>query len=642
MLFNKKTRFLAFTTASLLLASLTIISCQKNDSGQQKDAQVNEKNQEIDRLKSEIKDLQGRAEAASAEATSLKEKQAKDADALAQAEKNRSEMELKLQNLAGEIKNDEARLEVLKKEVQDLTAKKEAIQAELASRETRAKAAEEVANKSQSDSKTALAELEKTKDEVKKAQDALKEAEAKLAQAQSALDKQEAKFKSYVQLTKDLFSKEGLGDIFDKIQKDGKFAFLVSIIGWGDKSFVKEFYAAADRINTNEKYKRYKSAAIAYPKKATKSFADFTEIASAKINNYNGQRAPMREDIIVEGVASEVKKLRDDFNNKLKSLEGTRKVEDISLFVVVRPIGKVRVGMVLDFLGTSAMGYEGRKLSKVASLNKLRRADVDISGLDKVNIADPGSYVFNEGKSIDEKKCEVVDYICLEMLAQSGLLNDVQKIDFINDKGDRETAEMRYGDLVVSILEASSQQIGSDLIGTPLISIVKNIEGFTVKANNQAIQIAMGFGDRAPVIDVITLKYGIKMVDYLNDNGGNHLDAMEFLRTGFINTASIYSAKRVSRNEIEIDLPVTDIKYSLSEFEPVHMKDILEKAKAPVMPSLEGKNSTEAKAIRAKFEKDLETYKNGIASQFRQRIMANHTYQKTMANRISAALGTNK
>jgi tagatose-1,6-bisphosphate aldolase non-catalytic subunit AgaZ/GatZ len=169
----------------------------------------------------------------------------------------------------------------------------------------------------------------------------LKQAQATLEENKQALASKQEEFKRNVQLTRELFSKDGLGDVFDKVTSKEVQPFLVTTLGFAEKkyiTYVRKAIISADVKKTDS----YKVSAL----------SDDVGLQLGVSPKIPPGPNMVDDQFLIYGTPDQVKALRDNLNkflndeNKVKGV----KAEQVAIFVVVRPILKVRVGMKLPMI----------------------------------------------------------------------------------------------------------------------------------------------------------------------------------------------------------------------------------------------------------------------------------------------------
>ncbi|MGE0764152.1 MAG: hypothetical protein AB7N80_12800 [Bdellovibrionales bacterium] len=545
----------------------------------------------------------------------------------AEWDQNRSARELEITNLSATLAGKKEELTKVEDDIKKLTAQNAAetasIEAERASlEEAKKKTESEIAtlkSQSETEAKTKLDEAQKALDIIKEQQQtleareiALKASEAANLKAQSALTElqislkaAEQRLQNSVQESRALFARDGLGDVFDKLQENKRMKFLVSIVGRGSDKYAEKLQNELNVINQGDKSH---SRITSKPPKAGDSYV---------VDN----------SMIVDAQAGVVKKFRDDANAFLESENKSGvAASSTSLFVVARPIQKIRVGMKLTVRGSKAAGFEKRNSGVIMELNQVRSIESKLLNIDDVKLNNPGEYVF--ASDADGRKCKNIDLECLKVLKDKGLLES-QNVFTVGNS----TTKITNREALTEALSASINQMNIDYElyskGLAILAIDYTMEdGLSPRLNTDSVKklgsIWLGLGEtRAPIIDQLELSYRIVMIDEIG-NAGNHIDAWKYMSSGVIQNVQMFAADR-SRNEIEIQLPVGNLKSSTFTFDDLGLSDYKLKTVKPQIPTealkkLEGNvlstdmngGDQNALAEAGRYRKAYKTYKDDV------------------------------
>lgn len=399
--------------------------------------------------------------------------------------------------------------------------------------------------------KTLLILQQTLKDQAEK----LSAEDVRLKSLKVSLDADQLKLKEAINVTRELFQKQALGDIFDKIRADQKFVFLVRIIGYGSP--------------TNLNYTRQRVDSLTG---ATSQYKSLRRLGSVGI---------LADDtFLVETTAQEMKSTRDGVDAYLqeKNKNGESKNAN-SIWLVIRPIEKVRVGMKLVVNGALQKYFDGRTSTPVAEFNNIRASSSSVMGMTNLDLTKPGSYLFKS--DVGAKACEVVSEECLKVLVNEGLLDSPISITVSTPDGSSDEKGTDR-ELMAKLFDLSIKQSVVDLKEKTLLGIkMDKFDNSSFTFDPKVLKDKFGFADRAPVIDVLSIIYSVSMVEYINPIM-NHLDSMQFLFSGLIGDKKLVDLNERARGEMLIPLPIASFKPSNSSLKDLTLADF--KPKTPVPP----------------------------------------------------------
>lgn len=501
------------------------------------------------------------------------------------------------------IATETARLTQQKADLQATEAK---LMGEVEAARTKSQAELQAAEEKLTTAKAASAQNEKDLAAIARSQSDLRAQEQNLVVSRQALESAQAVHRDNVSLTRELFSREGIEDALTKIEQTKKMNFLVSITGRADYKYAEELRKDAATVNGGalkffhftEKGEKKKKPFSFDSDVAYNNFTDVAVTVDASINAEFKHPRPkpmlgqlVDDQMIISATAAEIKKFRDDSNKKLETESKGKDPSLTSLWVIVRPISKIRIGMVIKLYGSPTFGFKDRISTKKVELNAIRPVDAKILSLDNVDLTRPGSYVFSS--DVDARKCEKVDVECFKVLKKNGLLDAKQSIVLPTTGTEIVT---NYAEIIKDSLTASQVQMDEDheifSNGMNVIGVTYTVDGGTgFRANGDAFkklgQIYMPFGERfrLPIIDVISLSYQIVMVDEVSSSTGNPIDTWKYLNSGFVGNTAVFSSER-KRSELEIKLPIQSkqMNFSVSQFQLLNLEGFKPKAVKPNAP----------------------------------------------------------
>lgn len=653
------------TIASLLSASLVIGCTKQDDNNGEEAAKIRAQKVRLNKLTAELEQTKKDID--------LQKMNAEETNKWLNAEKsewekNRQSRELQLVDLTQKLSDEKAQLEKTKEAYQAISTKLTTEKASLESAikslgEEKIKTEQEIAkltadskaaiasDKKKSDEEIAkinadtqakatetqiklaaanskLAELDKQQAQLEKEQARVKDLDASLLALKENLEKmsadlaaREAKFQTDIATTREFFAKEGLGDALASVEGDSVIPFLISVIGTGKPEFRKMMADKIIAINESGKvHSKIAKPTVLSIKVEIKETKDSYEVETpaVKTKETNPNIVTADDQFVIHARVSKVRELRNTLN-QLMTDENNKGVatEETSLFVIARPVQKVRTSMVMMLFGTEGSTPDSRD-SKMFAKFDFPTAESSLVGLSSINLANPGTYAF--GNEIN-KACSTVEIECLKALLKLGVLEDRQvvteKSNVVTSRGttsQNSSTAYTYRQLLQVALKASVDQLEEDRAG--LMPIGLKIDptkglfdgGFDPDFDfDSAKKGLFGLG-RAKIIDDIQIRYVIKMVDSVNTTG-NYFDTFKYMFSGFIDGFGILS-ERKSRNEIEIELPIelNELKASRANFPDLSMSDWKFAKAAPIPPKNDTSTWYSDSPAKNKYDADLEAW----------------------------------
>lgn len=381
-----------------------------------------------------------------------------------------------------------------------------------------------------------------------------KEQEAKaqsLVDLEKSLATRQETFRESIQTTKEFFVKNSVGDVFEKVDAQKKFVFLVNVIGYGSNENAEYIRSKIDDLQANDsKYRELKNL--------TKLHKDNADVNSIK------------DSILVEAKAQDMKSVRDSVDNYLqtKNTNGESSKYN-SLWMVIRPVEKVNVGLKMEVYGSEDKYFDSRSNSVVATFNNLSTSKSNVLGMNSLDLTKPGSYFFNSVESA--KSCEVVTVECLRTLKREGFLDAVQSMSVRGE--DKGVSKGSYSELLSRLMYLSMNQSVNDLKAKTVLGIsLDKFDNISWSFDTDAMLDKWGFGSRVPVLHDVTIAYTVNMVESIN-TVSNHMDAAQYLFSGEVGKSKMFDLANRARGEISIPLPIKKFSASHSVLKDLTLKD---------------------------------------------------------------------
>lgn len=482
------------------------------------------------------------------------------------------------------------------------------------------------------------AELETLQSRLEEQQAALKTSEEVLAKLKVSLNEKTTQLEEAVKTTREFFMKSSLGDIFDRINADERFVFLVRVVGFGSEENITHIRSSINALmDDSNPYKKLQNVT-----KFKKSTAK-TDKAEAK-SVYTAE-----DSLLVDVKAVELRQVREKIEKYLneKSKSGESRAYN-SLWVVIRPVEQVRVGMKMVVYGSTAKYYDGRNEVEIASFENIRTPSQKVLNLKDLDLTKPGSYLFKSSASASS--CEMVTVECMETMAQEGLLEAQQSMTLTSASGTRNFTGS-YREILMNLIAGSIDQSRQDLKERTVLGVkLDKFDNPSFTFDSKAILEQVGFADRAPVISKISIKYSVSMVEKIN-HVANDMDTYSFVKSGVMGNTAMFDLTDGQRGEITIPLPITQYSESTTNLKDLSLVDFSPSAEMPKeadeYKSLSSKwawqLSVEEKARLAELErKNLEEKieKAGVdvreqkESEFENRTFSNAGILQLMANAL--------
>lgn len=481
---------------------------------------------------------------------------------------------------------------------------------------------------------------DREKNIVKSEQD-LSAREAQQKELAGEIEKRQLKFDQVVADTREMFSKEGLGDVLKGVEEGQNFQFLVSLEGRGDRSFIERYREEIKSLNAGSPTKNFNLSKLSE-----------TQVRTGKDKKIVSGVNFVDDNFIVFTNVETVRKFRDTLFATMQ-IAADKGVESYrtQLFAVVRPINKIRFGLELVLSGSKALGFEDRKSDVVLRLGRLRAGESKTHLIKQSDLSNPSKYVFKREE--DAERCKRLDSVCLNELVSQGFLDTDYSIGRGSDE-EFSNSTVSGREFLAEILAASAAQMraDADLFGSnlSLLGMSYSVESdsntvgldtqnikkvLELKAGNGLVKklagLLFGMGEeRAPIVDSIRLKYKISMVDSVNV-GGNHLDTWKYMGAGSILNSPVYELGH-SRDEIEIQLPVQGLTEVATEFADLNLKDFTFNKQAPEKPKARS-NSDFARYNKEldKFNREKSTSKRKV---YKDRLIKNAGVQEVLRDQL--------
>lgn len=617
---------------------------------------------EADALKKDQADWENNRSAREAQITTMTQTIQERKQELQDADQRLTEIKTEVETERSAIASERAALEKQKTDTEEALSKMRADGEEAMSAD-KAALAQKI-----SDAETKLAEISAQKDELDKRDQGLKDAQGKLDEAQQAFNSAKMAFENVVRqhtenvtLIRELFSRFGLNDVFNKIEKKEPMKFLISITGRGSKPYAEAIHKEISVLNKGPvEHSSISDEPVKIKVDPKKDKSGTQVLGFGPTEKVIPDSFLVDDHFIVTAKAEDVKAFRDNANNHLRNqAKNGVNVNDVTLWVIARPIQKVRAGMKIVIEGSKSygfktQGYNARRSGKVAEFDQVRAADSKVIDIDQIDLAKPGQYVFASDK--DDRKCAIFGEECIAMLKQNNFLEGRNVVTPKNNSG-QPSFTATYRELLIEILNASIHQMAEDTKtanGMSVIGLTYTMEGGTTPGiNTEALQkllfIYTGFGEtRVPAVESIEMSYRVAMVDEISDHNDNPADVWKYLSSGFIQDTPMFNVAK-SRNEIEIELPVKNLKTSRTEFQDLSLKDFQVSTKEPAKPTLQAlPNSTRPSEVskvydanqtaKADYDNKMASYNKAAhkerTNEFLKRLQTNMGMQHILVNRL--------
>ncbi|MGE4130920.1 MAG: hypothetical protein AB7F86_04745 [Bdellovibrionales bacterium] len=469
----------------------------------------------------------------------------------------------------------------------------------------------------------------------------LQKTDERLVRLEAELEQARQKLTEDIQITREMFQREKLGDVFDKIQADKNFVFLVRVIGYGSEANVNAVRTKLDSMNaSNSQYKALKETPALKPIQI--------KTKNGKLETANFVQS--LDSFLIEAKAQDMKAVRDQVEAELDSKNRAGESSNLtSLWLVIRPVEQVRVGMKMVVMGSTNKYFDGRKAKVIATFDNIRSARQTVLGLDKLDLTKPGSYLFNNDQQI--KACDSVNPECMKILVSEKMLDSVHSMDVSTAEG-RKMESGSYRELLARMLSASINQSVSDLKEKTILGITTNkFDKVNWKFDYKALADKIGFADRAAVIDNVYVQYTVSMVEKVS-HVTNHLDSIQFLSSGAIGDVKMIDMTERARGEISIPLPISQFVASKSIFKDLSLSDFKTKTQKPEksqeLKDIEAKSyfkrtsqeQSRMKTLQAEYEKAVEAAEAKIVeekqSEFERRSVINAGILNLMIDALTA------
>lgn len=575
---------------------------------------------------------------------------------LHQAESNHKELTDKIVEETARLKEireaAKAEREAL---VSEITSKRAQLDAELAkeraSFESEVEAQQAVLSGDAQKLKTELDKLNIRLDEVKTRESqastreiALQQAVTELEANQEELKEERAKHDRFVQdmseriaAAREMFVKDGKGDVFDKIAAGDKFSFRMSLWGQGSVKNIQEIRAKIAQFNSKKglakdnanlkldpimheaskeevrKQKDLKGMVLTAAEKANEFLVDLS--INEMVYNSQEDLTFVNDAFMVTGTAAEVKKLRDEVNSMLSGIAKSGSVQASNMWLNARPVQDVKVNMVIEVLGSSSMSSD-RQLREILVMNKIRPLKSNVRDLKDIDLTNPSQYIMNKKAAAS---CETVDADCLKALKDLGLLDHKAVFNFKDENGQQIKGEFTYAEYLEKMLEMSITKLRlqslvrnfleNGLIVDNRVRYVKPETWYgkawyymTTKHGYKEIELdsdseldkirqnedQLALLASQPIVEKIQIKYEISMIDTI-DGQSDSIDAAQLFEQGSLGDLTLEATqKELARGQIEIALPVASTAGSTSQLVDLSLKDFDAGIIAPQKPAVMG------------------------------------------------------
>ena len=624
----------------LLLSTCLTVGCQSKDHGNNKEAEsIKAQKLRLNQLTAELekanKDLSEQKENAKEIVQWLNREKG-------QWENNRNSRELQLMELTKKIAEESALLERTKINHQEIASKiteeKKAILLSLESLEQQKEQTkrEILALKLESDAKVQKAQEQEVKAELKmqdlnrqqaqltaeqmrlsELDESLKESKENLERLNQEASERQQKLQLDIILTRELFAKEGLGDALAAIEGDLNTPFLITIVGQGRIEFKKLLTQKIMASNQNRE----------------------TPLIPSKLSPSNSKSA-VGDQFIISSTGPKIRRLRDSLNEFMsqKNKEGYS-VSETSLYVIVRPIQKIRTALKISIYGSEAFSTANQPAKIIAEMT-LPSSVIKWDGTSDLDLNQPSTYAFS--KELNES-CAKVNAKCIEALRK---LNWLEESYSLNNEIVPESSkpQLKLRDLLSLLLKVSIDQIAQDQVRLkteqqPWLQISQNqnesiFNRFKFSLKTDEIANSIFPGDRYNVIHDIKMSYVVKLVDPINSTG-NPLDTFRYLFDGYVGNYKLVSTRK-SRDEIEIELPIptVDLMVGQSPFPDLTMNDWKFEKVAPIEPKNDTSKWYKDSPAKNKYDADLAAWENQKEVERRSELMKRMTVASDLQMKI--------
>jgi hypothetical protein len=424
------------------------------------------------------------------------------------------------------------------------------------------------------------------------------QSQEQLDKLQVSLNERKAQLESSIASTKEFFMKNALGDVFEKINANEKLIFLVRVVGFGSAQNLK--YVRDQVQSLTDVKSKYKNLA---------RLGDLGKNSTAVLT--------AGDTFLIDVEANKLKAVRDSIEATLSgknSKDGESRNYN-SLWLVIRPVNKVRAGMKMVVNGSTSKYFDGRTNEEVAVFANIHSNSQQVMGISDLDLTKPGAYMFENSKAA--KSCESVTIDCLESLVKENLLEAKQSMDLTDASGTVTQVES-YRKLLEFMMAGSINQSRNDLKEKTVLGIkLDKFDNQEWTFDKDALMDKYGFADRAPVIDDISLQYTVSMIESISPVT-NDMDTYLFLYSGLVGKNQMYDLTERKRGEIAIPLPIAQYKESHAALKDLSLKDFKTKAQIPVKPA----ELTKIESIgywartdeqQAQFDKLYYTYKSDLS-----------------------------
>jgi len=333
-----------------------------------------------------------------------------------------------------------------------------------------------------------------------------------VAKQQGILAAREEEFMAKVEAARKLFIENGVGDVFEGLDANTKYSFLITVRGIGSvknieaiRKDVRTFNSGLGKQSDNNNV-TYNPQLVKKGKDGVATIETIQRILDGMFHgesvhvSLNDLRMPnvgfgpagdaanqnteFEAEIngirffVYEDAKSQVIQTRDSYmmygtpsailnfitvqNKRLQTLSDSNqdKAEAVSLWVMARPVRDVRVALKLTMMGSNQPALEDRKHEVIEPvMDKIRAQDAKVQSLEDIDLNKIAQMVSDK---VDLSKCETVNQVCLAMLKQSGLLNTMVEVTYTAQDGSKSKTTLSYIQYLEHMFQLSVFRINAE------------------------------------------------------------------------------------------------------------------------------------------------------------------------------------